>query len=410
MGIGSRLVIVCLIVPLSLTVTLLPAVFGVSSNIWAVKTQMPDPTFASNVAVLDGLIYAAGENGSLEVYNPTTDIWHIKSTIPLSLPYYCMAACQNQIYILSPNYDGNTNIMQAYNPTTDKWTTKTPLPTLTNGIGANVVDDKIYVIGGGTGGFGYFSYSALTWAYDPANNSWSQMAPAPTAVAFYSSTVLDDKIYVIGGEYSFRYPKVSYTNLVQVFDPKTNQWTQGAPLLLNMSQIGAASSFDSVGSKCIYVFGGLKPYIGDRVSNAVNWTQIYDLKTNLWHNGTSMPIARFGVSVANVNDALYILGGTFDQNTSVLNLEYVPSNDVFESISPTLKETPILTPTQINLPTAISTLIPTSKPSGSNQNLQWLLVATVTIIITIAIAVFRAKKPKTFFRAGKIAKRKKNGL
>jgi N-acetylneuraminic acid mutarotase len=80
----------------------------------------------------------------------------------------------------------------------DAWTTKASMPTPRYGLSTSVVDGKIYAIGGGRAD----SWDLSTVeAYDPATDTWTTKAPMSRARGSLSTSVVDGKIYAIGGGY-----------------------------------------------------------------------------------------------------------------------------------------------------------------------------------------------------------------
>ena len=55
-----------------------------------------------------------------------------------------------------------------------------------------------------------------------------------------------------------------------------------------------------------------------------NLNQVYNPETNKWITGNSMPIPRFVLSVAVVDDVLYAIGGYDGTNYSGVNEMYTP--------------------------------------------------------------------------------------
>ena len=68
-----------------------------------------------------------------------------------------------------------TNVNEVYDPTTDTWETKESMPTPRSDLRANVVNGKIYLIGGHDPNV-HFKPGASTHneVYDPATDSWSK--------------------------------------------------------------------------------------------------------------------------------------------------------------------------------------------------------------------------------------------
>ncbi|MHC4207760.1 MAG: kelch repeat-containing protein, partial [Planctomycetota bacterium] len=62
----------------------------------------------------------------------------------------------------------------------DTWTKKVDMPTATSLHAASVVDGKIYVIGGTDNLFGWSDYWSTVWVYDPTTDTWMKKADMPT--------------------------------------------------------------------------------------------------------------------------------------------------------------------------------------------------------------------------------------
>ncbi|MHC4355474.1 MAG: Kelch repeat-containing protein, partial [Planctomycetota bacterium] len=78
------------------------------------------------------------------------------------------------------------------------WAQKVDMPTARYIHSASVVDGKIYVIGGSTSE----PNPVAVWpveVYDPIADSWAQGAHIPTGRAGHSTSVVDGKVYVVGG-------------------------------------------------------------------------------------------------------------------------------------------------------------------------------------------------------------------
>jgi N-acetylneuraminic acid mutarotase len=278
-----------------------------------------------SATVVNGRIYVVGGSDSgivntpddyerLEVYDSNLDSWIEKAPLPVPLNqnFHALVAYQNKIYDLLTN--------EVYDITNDSWSAIAPNPQGRAGIHPVVVGGKIYAVGGVNTVVDFFLTRNNNFVYDPTNNSWSEMAPVPTSVASYVSAVVDGKIYIVGGRHADNWYRISSpdnyssTNIVQVFDPETNSWSQGTPLPYYITDIDGCATVGVYAEKRIYVFGG-------------GATQIYDPYNGIWINGSTMPSARRYFSVVNVKDKLYVLGGAYDNNTySLANEEYTPKD------------------------------------------------------------------------------------
>ena len=78
----------------------------------------------------------------------------------------------------------------------DPWTTKSPMPTARQSFATSVVNGKIYAIGGDSP-----NEDLRVEEYDPATYTWTTKILIPTTYRSQLAVgVVNDKIYVIGGE------------------------------------------------------------------------------------------------------------------------------------------------------------------------------------------------------------------
>jgi parallel beta-helix repeat protein len=271
----------------------------------------------TGTAALNGKIYYIDLNMTLR-YDPETNNWTELATLPIKNHWGTLVACQNKIYVIGGSFDVPT---QVYDPATDTWANRASIPSTRLLNEANVVDGKIYIIGGQSPRLiEYFiDPSNSNDVYDTETDSWSQMAPIPIPVRSYVSAVLDGKIYIISGKTSNSNPYSNQNHLVQIFDPATNQWTNGTSIPIPVTGSGACATTGLYAPKRIYVLGG-------------QLNQVYDPETDMWTNATAMPTPRSGFDPVVINDEIYAIGGGLEYITE--NTMYTPSdyNPVFPSI------------------------------------------------------------------------------
>ena len=310
-------------------------------NSWVTKASMHFSRTGAGAAVVNGIVYVIGGSqryntsdsgfsyrsiNSTEAYDPASDIWFDKASMPTSRDGLGVAVFQDKIYCfggrnVSKDYSISTNVNEVYDTETDSWETKMPMPTARSGFQASVVDDKIYLIGGRveSESSSISKKSAQVEIYDPLTDTWAFGLPIPTAVAGYASAVLDGKIYIISGVAGGS----TYTNLTQVYDPKTDEWSFSAPIPMGVTAAAAGSTTGTKAAKAIYVIGGSNetyPLNGQYVNQA------YFPESNSWSMAASMPVDRAGSTVAVVNDTLYVMGGGHNIFTmdSTIVMQYTP--------------------------------------------------------------------------------------
>jgi N-acetylneuraminic acid mutarotase len=182
---------------------------------------------------------------------------------------------------------------------------------------ANVVDDKIYLMGG-------YGNQTVNEVYDTKTDTWTTKSSVPTGVVSYASAVVDNKIILIAG---------TTTNLTQIYDPQTDTWSFGASVPVAVSGAGVATVTYSDDTTAVCVVGGETD-----VFSPLNVTQIYFPQNNSWKTGPSLPQVNSRLSVANVDNSLYALGGTravIHQGLAE-NLQYNMFNAIPEFLSWTI--------------------------------------------------------------------------
>jgi N-acetylneuraminic acid mutarotase len=235
------------------------------------------------------------------------------------LAWFGTAVYQDEIYVIGGAWfisGSETNEIRVYDPSADTWTSKTSMPTARWGAEANVVHEKIYVIGGATDGV-----LDVNEVYDPATDTWSTKTPIPTPVTSYASAVVDDKIYIIGGAA----PEANSTskqhiNLIQIYDPEKDSWSSGTPMPNTQNAIAAGATTGIMAPRKIYV-------IGDGLN------QVYNPSNDSWTIGEPIPnsanrLTNFDdAEVAVVNDQIYALGGVYESENGEIysvNEQYTP--------------------------------------------------------------------------------------
>ena len=123
---------------------------------------------------------------------------------------------------------------------TAQWTQKANMPTVRSSFSTCVVDGKIFVIGGSLrlemDEYGDLSLSTVEM-YDPETDTWEGKANMPTVRSNVSVSVVDGKIYAIGGVKTKKYQvprgfghESKELPTVEMYDPATDTWTQKADM------------------------------------------------------------------------------------------------------------------------------------------------------------------------------------
>ena len=179
------------------------------------------------------------------------------------------------------------------------WAKKADMPNARWGVASSVVNGKIYVIGGADFG----QCVSTVEEYDPVTETWAEKAKMPTARIDLCTSEVNGKIYAIGGSISTG-PAIAIST-VEEYDPVLDKWTTKADM-----PSARNGFFTSVVNGKIYAIGGLV-----NINN--NWVTLpnveeYDPGADKWTRKADMLTATEAPSTIVVNDKIYAIGGCID--------------------------------------------------------------------------------------------------
>lgn len=197
-----------------------------------------------------------------------------------------------------------------------EWEAATPLSYPVY-LAASVQDDayNLYIIGGRVG-LGTQEYDNTT-LYDLETEQVHELAHIPIGVSGASAAMGEDGlIYVFGGK-NISLPDF-YQNKVQIYDPATDTWGQGAAMPMPCTISEAVAMPNGL----IYVIGGTN--VTYDPLRPIDLVQIYDPADDSWSLGASMSEPRYsGAAVAmNENVILYIGGSNPDASYTYSDVTY----------------------------------------------------------------------------------------
>lgn len=89
------------------------------------------------------------------------------------------------------------------------------------GCAVGAIDGCLYVLGG----FSSASAMRCVWRYDPIANTWNEAHPMSIGRAYCKTTVLNNKLYVVGGVTRGN-GGLSPLQSAEVYDPSTGMWSE----------------------------------------------------------------------------------------------------------------------------------------------------------------------------------------
>ena len=135
-------------------------------------------------------------------FDPNTKIWTQKASLNIPRWGHSISVVESKIYVFGGSTTGSTTFtsgnnymlssVEAYDPDTNQWSFKTSIPGEVQSAGTAVFDGKIILFGGvrrlGTGSFD--GDSEIVQVYDPATNAWSTKSNLPNGVRQAPSAVV----------------------------------------------------------------------------------------------------------------------------------------------------------------------------------------------------------------------------
>lgn len=150
---------------------------------------------------------------------------------------------------------------------------------------------------------------------------WSQAATLSTPRDDFGLTVVEGRLYVLGGMTGDRGNKLDST---EIYDPAADRWTPGPALTVGRSSFRAATLGGT-----IYVFGGSTD---DQAT--VDLVEALDTATGRWKGLAPLPAPRFGHAVVELGGQIYAIGG-YQGGRGIATVDvYDPAGDRWTAAPP----------------------------------------------------------------------------
>jgi len=255
----------------------------------------------------DGKIYIFGGFGpgyvlepDVTVYDPSTDTWSYVTTLPIAVTHIGIALVNNnEVWIAGGRLwnDVQINNVQIYHFDTNSWSSGPSLPA-PRGAGVLAQVGNMLHFFGGFGPQPAVADFDDHWVLDLNNQGagWQPRAPFPLTRHHVGATVINGKIYVVGGQ-------VDHDNTARdkyyahSYDPATDTWTRLADLPGVNSHIEPGTF--AYGTDLIMVGG---ENIRDKVYD-------YNPGTNTWNQIMTLPQGLLAPSAKVVNGKIYVTHG-----------------------------------------------------------------------------------------------------
>lgn len=178
-------------------------------------------------------------SNKVSIYDPVTNTWAQSNTpTPIEASHIQAAVDEQHIWLVA-GFEGNhpgraTDQVWRYDTVSDRWAAGPNLPERRASGGVSIVDRKLHYISGlmpdrNTDSAMHWSLDLAAWENDPANTTWQEEAPLPSARNHFQSVVVEGVIYTVGGQFNHdRSPQDQ--PLVHAYDPVAQTWIRKADL------------------------------------------------------------------------------------------------------------------------------------------------------------------------------------
>ena len=173
------------------------------------------------------------------------------------------------------------------------WSTGTPMPTNRTEISSGIIDGKILVLGGAD--YQKDGITDVVEIYDPETNQWNRSASLPVPIDHTAVVTYEGKLYIVGGFLEDKTP----TDRLMIYDPAVDEWTEGASL---PSARGALSAEVVDGN--IYAISGV-----NSTHDPVTTNEVYNIENNTWTAVEPLNKPKHHVASAVIDGKIYVLGG-----------------------------------------------------------------------------------------------------
>lgn len=179
------------------------------TDAWVTKVPMANARYAPGVAVLNGKLYVVGGYGggvlnTVEEYDSVLDDWAPRAPMPTPRSHLGLCAAGDKLYAIGGYLEPGgiptaLAVVEEYNPATDSWTAKASVPAARFGLGVVECGGHIYAIGGANFSDGTARWLTTNERYDPIADTWTPQLSMPTARYSLGIATIGSKILVIGG-------------------------------------------------------------------------------------------------------------------------------------------------------------------------------------------------------------------
>lgn len=225
----------------------------------------------------------------------------------------------DELLVIGGYVEGQTRrIVERYDASEDAWSSAPSYPVPIYHTAALNVDGEVMVFGGHS--TPAFTPQDLVFRFETDASEWVLETRMPAARGAHDATVVDGKVYVVGGTDAER----DSIARVDVYDPETGEWTRAPDLPNPRDHLAVVSANETV-----YAIGGRN------VSLDANTGQVHALgpDDDAWTTREPMPTPRGGIGAERLQARIVVAGGERTDGTFSAVEAYDPANDTWTTLS-----------------------------------------------------------------------------
>jgi hypothetical protein len=223
----------------------------------------------------------------------------------------------NKLYVIGGGTGAGPDVridqVWAFDPLSQSWTRKADVPS--PGVGSNFgsaaqIGGFIYVFGGVTGPPAPVTVTATSWKYDIAGNTWTRIKDLPTTNFGSAVAAIGGKIYLAFGS--------GFVQQTWQYDPATDTYTRktDAPVVPSPVRLHA-----------VVLGGQMHAFAGGFEGNA---HVIYNPANDTWTTGPVMPFTATDPAVGVLGGKAFVVGGRPTAHTQIFD----PAIGIWSQASP----------------------------------------------------------------------------